>query len=246
MQQLQATILSRSSFKATRAHINACLAEAQESVSRFALLIFSRELVIWQYSFLFARLQYSTSDPDTHEITHQSNTIHTIRALAQKNSDSELVELSYLLEITHAFQFNVSTINVEQFLVLAAQASSQNPFRENQLQLSLMRMLLHVLYLVKCGNVPTALAKLREYHQLMDTRGTNEDLWHPEGRFDLLACNGTQRLYFEWLTHSESFVFGYILSGMAHLPDCSGPKSRKFFLEGARVADSILSINDGS
>jgi hypothetical protein len=39
MQQVQATILSRSSFKATRAHLNVCLDEAKESSFTFALLI---------------------------------------------------------------------------------------------------------------------------------------------------------------------------------------------------------------
>lgn len=196
-------------------------------------------MILWQYAFLFARLQYSPPNPERHEIAHQSNTIQSIRTLALQNNDYELVELSYLLEISHAFQFNIPTINVEEFLSLAAHASSQNPIRQNQLQLSLMRILLHVLYLIKCGNVPAAISKLREHHQLMDNRGTNEDLWHPEGKFELLACNGTQKLCFDWLTHAESFVFGYILSGMAYLPDASGPKSRKFFLEGNRVADSI-------
>lgn len=159
-----------------------------------------------------------------------------------QNNDYELIELSYLLETSHAL-FNIPSINVEdveEFLTLAARASSQNPIRRNQLQLSLMRLHLHVLYLVKCGKVRLAISKLREFHQLMDTDGANEDLWHPDGKFDLLACNGTQRLYFEWLTLSESYVFGYILSGMAYLPDASGPKSRNFLLEGNRVADSTF------
>ena len=196
----------------------------------------SREILIWQYSFLLLRLQNTLPNPDTHEITQYTNTIHNLRTLSQENLDYELLELSYLLEIRHALQHNLSTVNIEQLLFLAQETSSKNPTRHDHLQLSLMRMLLHILYLTKLGNGNAATTKLREHHQLMDS--TNLDQWEANGKFDLLICNGEYKLHFQWFTQPESFVFGYLMSGVINLPDYSSTKAWNFLLEGVRVVDS--------
>jgi hypothetical protein len=198
----------------------------------------SREILIWQYSFLLLRLQHTLPNPDTHEITQYTNTIHNLRTLSQRNSDNELLELSYLLEVRHALQHNLSAVNVEQLLVLAQETSLKNSIRENHVQLSLMRMLFHILYLTKLGNGSAATAKLREHHQLMDS--TNLDQWEANGKFDLLICNGKYKLRFQWFTRPESFVFGYLMSGVINLPDYSSTKAWNFLLEGVRVVDSNL------
>jgi len=198
----------------------------------------SREILIWQYSFLLLRLQHTLLNPDTHEITQYTNTIHRLRALSQRNSDHELLELSYLLEIRHALQLNLSTVNIEQLLSLAEQTSLQNPLRQNHVQLSLMRMLFHILYLTKLGNGHAATAKLREHHQLMDS--TNLEEWEVNGKFDVLICNGEYKLLFQWFTQPESFVFGYLMSGVINLPEYSSTKAWNFLVEGVRVVDSIL------
>ena len=207
------------------------------------VLINSREMLIWQYSFLLTRLQHIHSQPDVHEITQHINTIHSFRSLAQSNSDHELLELSYLLEISDALRFNISAINVNNLLSLASNMSSRNPLRQQHLQLSLMRMLLHVLYLTKVGQGHAALAKLKEHHQLMDSEvGSNMRIWDKEGKFNILVCNGERKLYFDWFTQSEAFVFGYILSGAVYFPDSSAEKSLNFFMEGVRVADCTFHL----
>jgi hypothetical protein len=196
----------------------------------------SREVLLWQYSFLLLRLQHTLPNPDTHETTQYSNTIHNLRTLSQQNSDHELLELSYLLEIHHALQHNLSNVNIEQLLTLAKETSLQNPVRQNHVQLSLMRMLLNILYLTKLGNGNDAIAKLREHHQLMDS--TNSDQWESNGKFDLLICSGEHKLHFQWFTRPESFVFGYLMSGVINLPDYSSTKAWTFLAEGVRVVDS--------
>jgi len=158
--------------------------------------------------------------------------------LSQRNLDHELLELSYLLEIRHALQYNLSTVNIEQLLSLAEQTSLQNPLRQNHVQLSLMRMLFHILYLTKLGNGNAATAKLREHHQLMDS--TNLEEWEDNGKFDLLIYNGEYKLHFQWFTQPESFVFGYLMSGVINLPDYSSTKAWNFLVEGVRVVDSNL------
>lgn len=199
----------------------------------------SRETLIWQYSFLLIRLQQFLPNPDTHEITQYTMAIHHLRTLSQQNSDYELLELSYLLEIRHALQHkSVSvSVNIEHLLSLAAETSQQNPIRQNHLQLSLMRMLLHIIYLTQLGNGAAATAKLREHHQLMDSNFV-ESQWSSTGKFDLIICNGQHKLHFQWFTQAESFVFGYLLSGVVNLPDYSGIKAWNFHLEGVRVVDS--------
>ncbi len=199
---------------------------------------YSREILIWQYSFLLLRLQHTLPNHDTHEITQYTNTIHNLRMLSQRNLDHELLELSYLLEIRHALQYNLSTVNIEQLLSLAEQTSLQNPLRQNHVQLSLMRMLFHILYLTKLGNGNAATAKLREHHQLMDS--TNLEEWEDNGKFDLLIYNGEYKLHFQWFTQPESFVFGYLMSGVINLPDYSSTKAWNFLVEGVRVVDSNL------
>ena len=97
-------------------------------------------------------------------------------------------------------------------------------------------MLLHILYLTKLGNGNAATAKLREHHQLMDS--TNSDQWESNGKFDLLICNGEHRLHFQWFTQPQSFVFGYLMSGVINLPDYSSTKAWNFLVEGVRVVDS--------
>jgi Cohesin loading factor len=187
------------------------------------------------------RLQHSLPTPDTHEITQYSNTIHDLRTLAQRNSEHELLELSYLLEIRHALQFNISSVNIDNLLTSAADISATNPLRQNHLQLSLLRLLLHIMHLVKLGNGSAAAAKLREHHQFMDQRFANElELWQSDGKFDVLVCNGQRKIYVEWFTPVESVVFGYLLSGVANIPDSSGLKAWNFLLEGVRVVDSTF------
>jgi Cohesin loading factor len=195
--------------------------------------------LIWQYSFLLIRLQHIVPNPDTHEITQYTNTVHNLRSLSQQNSDHELLELSYLLEIRHALQFNLSSINIQEFLSLATETSNTNPLRQNHMQLSLMRMLLHILYLMKLGNGAAATAKLREHHHLMDsTASSHLNQWRADGKFDLLICNGAYKLHFQWFSQAESFVFGYLLSGVVNLPDYSSMKAWNFHEEGVRVVDS--------
>lgn len=99
-------------------------------------------------------------------------------------------------------------------------------------------MLFHILYLTKLGNGSAATAKLREHHQLMDS--TNLDQWEANGKFDLLICNGDYKLRFQWFTRPESFVFGYLMSGVINLPDYSSTKAWNFLIEGVRVVDSNL------
>ena len=242
MQQLQATILSKTSLKASRSHLKTCLDEASEYPTPLisaTLIDNSREMLIWQYSFVLARLQHLLPQPDVHELTQHANTIQHLRSLAQRNSDNEIVELSYLLEISHSLKYNIPSVNIDSLLSLASELSSRNPLRQNHIQLSLMRMLLHVLHLTKLGHGHAALAKLKEHHQLMDSEiGSNMRVWDKEGKFDLLICNGEHKLWFEWFTQSEAFVFGYILSGAVYFPDCSADKTLNFFMEGIRVADS--------
>jgi hypothetical protein len=105
------------------------------------------------------------------------------------------------------------------------------------MQLSLMRMLLHILFLIQLGNGIGAAAKLREHHQLMDSN-LIENLWSSTGKFELSICNRTHKLHFQWFTQAESFVFGYLLSGIVNLPDYSGIKAWNFHVEGVRVVDS--------
>ena len=195
---------------------------------------------------MLTRLQHIHPQPDMHELTQHTKTIHNLRALAQKHLDYEIIELSYLLEISHSLKHNIPSPNVDSLLslgidtllALAAELSSKNPLRQNHKQLSLMRMLLHVLHLMRLGDGHAALAKLKEHHQLMDSViGSDVKIWDKEGKFDLLICNGESKLWFEWFTQSEAFVFGYILSGAVYFSD-SSEKTLNFFTEGIRVADS--------
>lgn len=195
--------------------------------------------MIWQYSFLLLRLQQTPLFSDTHEITQYTNAIHHLRTLSQQNSDHELIELSYLLEIRHVLQYKLHSINIESLLSLAAETSTRNPIRQNHLQLSLMRMLLHILYLTQLGNGIAVAAKLREHHQLMDSNAV-QNSWSVTGGFDLIICNGERKLLFQWFTQAESFVFGYLLSGVVNLPDYSSMKAWNFHVEGVRVVDSMI------
>jgi hypothetical protein len=185
------------------------------------------------------RLQHSLPAADTHEITQYSNMIHDFRTLAQRNSEHELLEFSYLLEIRHALQFNISSVDIDNLFASATDMSSANPRRQNHLQLSLLRLLLQIMHLMKLGNGSAAATKLREHHQFMDQRFANElELWQSNGKFDILVCNGQRKIYVEWFTPVESIVFGYLLSGVVNIPDSSGLKAWNFLQEGIRVIDS--------
>lgn len=72
--------------------------------------------------------------------------------------------------------------------------------------------------------------------------GGDMRIWDKEGKFDLLVCNGERKLYFDWFTQSEAFVFGYILSGAVYFPDSSAEKPLNFFMEGVRVADCTFHL----
>ena len=236
MQQLQATILAKTSPKACRAHIKTCLDEATESLPHPTPTDHSRELLIWQYSFLLLRLHQIPPTPDTHEITQYTTHLHALRSLSHQNSDFQLEELSYLLEIRHTLVHNLPTTNIDQLLLQAAQTSAQ--MRQEHMQLSLMRMLLHILYLTRLGNGIAAATKLREHHQMMDSAFTNDkDHWRSTGKFEIFVCGGQHRLVFDWFTQVESFVFGYLLSGIVNLPDNGVQKAASFLSEGNRVVD---------
>jgi hypothetical protein len=104
-------------------------------------------------------------------------------------------------------------------------------------------MLLHILYLTKLGNGLAAMTKLHEHHQLMDSMFTNdENQWRSTGKFEILVSGGQHRLVFDWFTQGESFVFGYLLSGIVNLPDKGVPKGANFLSEGNRVVDSTLPL----
>ena len=238
MQQLQATILAKTSTKACRAHLKTCLDEATEFPSpSTAATNSSRELLIWQYTFLLLRLNQIPSTADTHEITQYTNALHILRSLACQNLDFHLEEFSYLLEVRHALVHNLSNVNIEQLLALAQDSGAKS--RPEHMQLSLMRMLLHILHLTKIGNGLAAAAKLREHHQLMDSSVTNDaSQWRSTGKFEILVGDGQHRLVFDWFTQAESFVFGYILSGIVNLPDNTVTKAGTFLSEGNRVLDS--------
>jgi hypothetical protein len=188
-------------------------------------------------------MQLDQAPHDTHEITQYTTKIYSLRALAQQNFDNEILELSYLLEVRHALQFNIVSAKIDQLLSLAEEASSKNPIRQNHLQLCLLRVILHVFYLMKIGNGGAAVSKLRQHHELMDSQVAKDPAaWTPTGQFDLLICHGRHRLYFDWITQSESYVFGYILSGVVNLPDYIAVKARSFLKEGIRVVDSSSSV----
>jgi|SRR5579862_639029 len=197
----------------------------------------SRERLIWEYSFLLTRLNHSIPNPDTHETTQHLNTIYHLRSLATQNTDFELVELSCLLEIHYALVHNLTNVDIDSLLSLAIDASTRNPLREQNIYLSLLRMLLHVLHLVRLGKSVAALGKLREHHQLMDFVISKESFSH-DGRFDLLIGHG-QKLTFYWLGQSEGFVVGYLLSGMVNLPDSTSYKGISFLNEGVKVLDGM-------
>ena len=104
-----------------------------------------------------------------------------------------------------------------------------------------MRIILHIFYFLKIGNGTGAMAKLLEHHKLMDSKVVADlTQWQADGQFDVLVCNGQHRIYVNWITQSESFVFGCILSGVVHLPDYVSPKAFSFLREGIRVVDSNL------
>jgi hypothetical protein len=111
-------------------------------------------------------------------------------------------------------------------------------------QLTLIRIILHILHLTKVGNTTGAAAKLREHHQLMDTAASTEpNTWGKGGVFQLTLHTGAT-LQFEWFSQSEAFVFGYLLSGVVNLHDSSTTKGRAFLAEGVRVIDST-SVHSG-
>jgi len=238
MQHLQASILARTSPKACRAHLKTCLDEATEYCPRSCCSNCSRGLLIWQYSFLLTRLQQPLLAEDTHEISQYTNLLHLLRNLAQQNGDHDLIELSYLLEIRHALQFHIPSVNIDDLLSLAEQISHTNPFRQKEhLQLSLMRILLHILHLTRLDKTAHAIAKLREHHQFMDTVIPEGNM---QGTFELVVMQGTQKLRFQWFEQGESFVYGYLLSGIVNFSDSTNAKAWNFLVEGNRVVDTVI------
>jgi len=72
----------------------------------------------------------------------------------------------------------------------------------------------------------------------MDFVVSKENISH-DGRFELLVGRGS-KLWFSWLGQSESFVVGYILSGMVYIPDSTVFKGLSFLNEGVKVLDGNI------
>jgi hypothetical protein len=119
---------------------------------------------------------------------------------------------------------------------MSSNASTSNPLRSQNTPLSVLRMLFEILHLIQTGRNDTALTKLREFHQFMDFVVSKENL-SSDGRFELLTRHGP--LSFSWVGQSESFVIGYLLSGMVYIPDSTVSKGISFLNEGLKVLDGI-------
>jgi hypothetical protein len=225
MQLLQAEILGQKGAKAARGHLKTCADEARE-----------RGVGDWEYAFLLVRSEGMSANPDVHEISQHTALIHTLRTMAQRDAEWEVYELSFLLEIRQALLFPLPNVDIEA-LFMEVETVSQRPERRGLVHLTLMRMLLHVLYFTSLGKGTAATAKLREYHQFMDTQNVKLD-WNDDGKFELTILGGRERLQFQWFSRPESCLFGYLLSGIVYSPDFSTPKAWNFCMEGIRVADS--------
>jgi len=227
MQHLQAEILTKTSGKAARTHLKNCADEARD-----------RGAADWEYAFSLLRCEgLSSLNPDGHEISQHTGLIHTLRTMAQRDAEWELYEFSFLLEIPHALLFSPLNVNIDVLLV-ETERLAQRPERRDIGHLTLMRLVFHVLHLIRLGDGAAAITKLREYHQFMDTRDQLD--WKDDGKFELKISGGTETLQFQWFSKSESFLFGYLLSGIVYSPDYSSGKAWSFYMEGIRVADSLL------
>jgi hypothetical protein len=104
-------------------------------------------------------------------------------------------------------------------------------------------MHVHILYLNRRGRGLTVAAKLREHHEFMDSKlVTDGNVWSPTGRFEILVCQGQHRLQFNWFSRCESFVFGYILSGIMNLADITSTKAQNFLYEGRQLIAGAPSL----
>jgi hypothetical protein len=245
MLQLQALVLAKTSLKASRAHLKICLDEVREYAKISIVTENRREILIWEYSFLLTQLRNVHPDPDNHEITQHINTMRELRRLAYRHTDFELVEYTCLLE-AHYVQQNNLDLDIEPLLTEAVELSTTKAARQN-LQLSIIRLSIHVLWLIYSGKQSAAVKKLNDVYTLMDAQSTKEsEQWNLDGTFDIVVCDGQHRLHIDWFSHWEAYAFGYLISGYVNLPEGTTSKAFNFLSEGGRVASSTSLGGDGS
>ncbi len=221
-QLLLVKILHASSPKAAHALLVTSAASARQS-----------GYVQWLYSFQLLHLEIG-----------KGNSIRgTLRAMSQFSSsrgDSYVFALAKLLEAMHHLGRG------EEGSDQALQALSEFDESIDSSQLQLLHCILKALHATTLHNMALAIERMKILHQLVDESGGRRNTlhtWKTDGSFKLaLNTNGSQgshMLCIKWANGAMATALTYLVSGLARLQTLDS-KSSKFFAQGLRMIDAIL------
>ncbi|ODQ51845.1 hypothetical protein SAICODRAFT_20170 [Saitoella complicata NRRL Y-17804] len=212
------------SVGAGRQVLRSCLKECQE-----------REVVPeWSYAFLMLEIELDVS-------------ARGMRGFALQRGDGEVGVYALLVEAAQYLRTGVEGIErageclrgYEELLVTRGV-----PVRN---EIRLMGLVLGILRLGMGARTGEALRELGMLHHALDALASDPN-WTPDGSFVIpVRAHESQvgrvvGVRVKWCEKLELFAFGYLLSGVCHLPNYASSKSIMFLEEGLKMV-AILSAN---
>ncbi|BFZ62316.1 Elongator subunit elp2 [Saitoella coloradoensis] len=202
-----------------------------------------REVVTeWSYAFLLLEIELGGASA------------RGMRNFAMGRGDEEIVLYALLLEAAQNLRTGVEGVEKAGECLrgyeelLGRRVDRGVPVRN---EIRLMGVVLGILRLTMCAHTAAALQQLGLLHQALDALASDPN-WTPDGSFMLQVRPHESQsqmgravgvgVRVKWCERQELFAFGYLLSGVCHLPNYASSKSITFLDEGLKMV-AILSAN---
>ena len=206
---------------------------------------------VWVYAFRFLRTSLSLQLPTSSEIPNALHNLRSITSLAEKHRHVPVVIMSSILEaMIHLRTASAESVELAQRAIATARSHQLNPSLQQTPQLIALVDILDLIAELMAHNTEAAGLKIQAMQSTLDKA---KDLpWNTDGAFRVSTviqapieldedangvmqrdAHGNYALVFDWLTRSELYMLGYVLSGIGAFQRNALDRKGSQYLEAA-------------
>ena len=219
---------------------------------------------VWVYAFRFLRVSLFLRQPSSQDIQNALQQLKAVTQQAESRRHVSICMMSSALEaLIHLRTGTAEVIDQAQRALSKARSHQLDPSLAQAPQVTALVNILDLLVDLLAQKTESATPKLQTVQNLMD-KASKDPHWRDDGAFfvplplqapDTLdqdadgimkrTTDGHYALVFDWLTRSELYSLGYILSGVATLQkDTTDRRAFKFFTEGIKITQDSFEAQE--
>lgn len=235
MHHLLSQIMLRTTPKASLKILTTCITESE-----------TLDLPHWTYSFRFLRCSVLTADSPIQDSLGALTTLQKISNTSAARRDHSVFALANLMEAMLSILSGTDGVEAAQRAL--ARVNSIQASGDSLAQLGVLRQMLDIVCSLMLGRNAESEGKMKVLHAMLDNKERWAS-WSANGEFEVPVNPSrpgrpAEKLRFRWLTKDDVFIMGYFISGLCKFQKNvdEGGKSEKFFQEGLRSIDRLLSM----